>query len=255
MSPDHFRTSGKVTRPHPDHRVGLPTTFRPSGWSPNQLHTFGRFSEHFRTSGRVSRPLPDLREGLPTSFGPQRISLDHFRISGRVCRPVPDNREYLLTSSTPPGWSPITSRPLGGSADQFHTSGRVLDLFQPSMRVSRPLPELREGLPTSSTPPGRSASTSGPPEGSPTSSGSKRVSRPVPHHREGLRLLLDLREGLPTTSRPPGGSQDHYWTSGRVSRPLPDLREGLLTTSRSKGGSNDHFQTSGRVSQPLPDPR
>ena len=108
------------------------------------------------------------------------------------------------------------------------------------------------------------------------------VSRPLPDIREGLYQLSDNREGLlnfwegiPTTPGHPRGQPDHSRISGYVSRPLPDIREdflllpdiqeGLLTTlghselpfnhSQTSGKTPYHSRTSGRVSRPLQDIR
>ena len=96
----------------------------------------------------------------------------------------------------------MTTEPLGGSSDHILTSGMV----------SRPLPDLPKGLPTTSGHPGES-------------------SDPIRTCQRVFRLNPDLKK--------------------RVFRPLPDLPEGLPTSSEAAKGSFDHFRTPRRVSRPF----
>ena len=134
----HFRTFGRVSRPIPDTREGHPTAPVHPGGSP----------DHSRTSGSASRPLSDNRDGLQTTPGHLGGSHDHFRTSERASRPltalckglkpVPNIRESHPRTSGHPGGPQTSPGLLGGPPDHSRTSGRA----------SRPLPDIREGLPT-----------------------------------------------------------------------------------------------------------
>ena len=85
-------------------------------------------------------------------------------------------------------------------------------------RVSRQLPDISEGLPT--TP----RHLGGLPDYSRTTGRAswtfERATRPRP----------DIREDLLTTPRHPGGPPDHSRRCGRASQPLPDIWVGLPIT-------------------------
>ena len=87
---------------------------------------------------------------------------------------MPDILEGFPTTSRNPGWTPNYSR----------TSERAFQTFR---RVSRPFPDIREGLPDIWKAFHHTRAFG-------------RVSRPLPNNRESLRPLLDFRECLLTTT-------------------------------------------------------
>ena len=157
-SPDHSRTCGRDSLPLPDIREGLLTTPRHPGGPPDYSQTFERAS---RTSRMAFPMLPDIREGLPdirqaslplsdiwegllTTPGHPGGSPDHTWTSGRSPTTTGHSRGPrglpggFLNHSGTSGWPPGHSRTSGGSSHHTQTLGRV----------SRPLPDIREGLRT-----------------------------------------------------------------------------------------------------------
>ena len=178
-------------------------------------------SDPSQTFGVASRLLLDLREGLLTLSESSRGSLDHSL----------GLREGHPTLPGAPRGPPDSSRNFG--------------------RVTQPLSDLQEGLPTPPRPPGWPPGPSGkPPEPSQTSG---RASRSLPDLREGLP---DIQEGLPT----PSGPQEGLPTPPGPQEGLSNHREGLPTPPgplvrlpEPSGGPLDPSLTYGRASLLLPD--
>ena len=199
--PDHSRTSGRSSRPLPDIREVLPTT---------PGHPEGP-PDHSRTPGRASRPLADIREGLTTTPGhaggpPDHswilgrvvskllTTTDHSRTSRRASRPLPNIRESLPTTPRHPGgllerlpdiWEGVPTTPGHSDGIPYH-----------SWIFGRVVPELLTTTDHSRT--------------------SGRVSRSLPVIREGLPTTADIRNVLLTTHGHPRGPPDHSQTSGRA---------------------------------------
>ena len=115
--PDHFRTSGRASRPHLDIREGLPTT-------PGDPEVIGRPSRMSR-SGRVA--VPDVREWSGVSPGCTGVA-------GCGRESLPNVRER---SGSPPRCLGVVGRPswLTGVVrrpSRMHGSGRE---FPPNVRV------------------------------------------------------------------------------------------------------------------------
>ena len=100
---------------------------------------------------------------------------------------------------------------------------------------SRPLPAIRESLPTPPDPP------KGTPNPSRPSRPSRRASCPLPA----------FRICLPTTLGPPGRHPNPSWPSGKAFQPLPTLWEGITTPPSLLGGPSNPTQSSRSTSQPL----
>ena len=151
-SPDHSRTSERVFRPLPDILEGLPTTPRHPGHPSECPGVVGKPSRMFgkpsqspgvvgspsRMSGSGQEALLDDREylgvlpGCPGVFGsPSQMSKSGqrpSRISGSGREACPDFREWSIGPTGCPG-----------------VLGRLSRL---SGRVSRPLPDIQKGVPT-----------------------------------------------------------------------------------------------------------
>ena len=74
LSERAFHTSGRASRPLPDHLEGSSSPLGPPGGPPDPS----------RTSRRASRPLLDFREDLPTPPGPPGWPTDPSQTSGRI---------------------------------------------------------------------------------------------------------------------------------------------------------------------------
>ena len=113
------------------------------------------------------------------------------------------------------------------------------DQCWPSGRASRPLPALREGLPTTHCPQGGSSDHFRPTGRDPDPSG--RTSRPLPA----------LREDFSTTPCSLVWTPDHSWSSGRVSRPLPvGPTDPTSAPPDPSGGPPNHSRPSVRSYRP-----
>ena len=144
----------------PDFRKGLPTTLGYLGGAPNHSRTSGRASLPHTDIRGGSRPLPDIRNCFPTTPGYLGRPPNHTRISGGT-----------------PGY-------LEGCPDHTRTSWGPPDHSRTYARVSRPLPDIWEGLLT------------------------------TPGHLEGPPTTQVYPGGSPELS---GGTPDNFRTSGRAS--------------------------------------
>ena len=200
----------------PVHRECLPTT-------PNHL---GGPPDNSQRPKKVFQPPPAYREGLPSSprtlGGPSGLSWPSRRafrqlLTLRLDHPtMPSLLECLLTT--------------------FDHLERPLDNYRHPVRASRPLLDLREGLPTTLA---FRESLSTLREGFPTTTGLQ--GGPFDHFRISGKVL-------PTNAGPPRSLYDYSWSTRRASRPLPAHLDDLLTTPGPTGGQPEHSRRSWRAS-------
>ena len=161
-SPDHSWTFWRASQPLPDIPDGLPTTLGHSGGPPDHSRTsviafrqVPDIQEGLPTSGKDFRPLqnireglPDIEEGFPTNPGHLGGPPDNSRTSGRATRPLSDIQDGFPTTPRYPGETTTTTEHPGVSPENSRLSLSAFHHSRTSRRVSRELPDVQEGFPT-----------------------------------------------------------------------------------------------------------